>query len=494
MYRMLVTCSKYSTEERSNMVDKKFAFLSQGCFADSCLADSAQYVLQCIHLNGNLKKQRLTKDTHVESIFMSYTESDVLFRNKEGKLCFKYTLYFKKQFLKWEFLYSNENIFIILHCLAAISSGFETLFVESQRRLIEDQQHVDPVSGIPLPHLTFIMQHILPVEMFFITSFVEGHLFQRKGVFCHFLGSFQDETEIFLRDISWKQKSNDSMNMRISSKIPRIAVLSLEKEVIYERGMQTWEPMPGHLYVDCSETLPGYCRLKLPSFDSINNNDSVVRLGSNLFQKQIAVPDRLHSKINMGFPYQIQCTGVRCFTFPFYHRWKKERQSGFPSHNVISSIVEAGCTLIPKSHPKSISPEIEWKFDFSMAECIISKSLTNAQRHGFYVLKVMLDNIVHHLPFKTKHLKSVFLMTCEEIPPTAWAKNFSGCVLYVLDSLVTCLKERFLPHYFTPENNLLDCFRDDDVNTLCIIIKYIRIFEVLFKLLAKNMVTNLQLT
>lgn len=170
------------------MVDKKFAFLSQGCFADSCLADSAQYVLQCIHLNGNVKKQRLTKDNHVESIFMSCTESDVLFRNKEGKLCFKYTLFFKKQFLKWEFLYSKENIFIILHCLAAISSGYETLFVESQRRLIGDQQHVDPVSGIPLPHLTFIMQHILPVEMVFKRSFVEGHLFQRKGVFLPFIG------------------------------------------------------------------------------------------------------------------------------------------------------------------------------------------------------------------------------------------------------------------------------------------------------------------
>lgn len=91
--------------------------------------------------------------------------------------------FLKKQFLKLEFLYSKENIFIILHCLAAISSGYETLFVESQRRLIGDQQHVDPVSGIPLPHLTFIMQHILPVEMVFKRSFVEGHLFQRKEFF-----------------------------------------------------------------------------------------------------------------------------------------------------------------------------------------------------------------------------------------------------------------------------------------------------------------------
>lgn len=106
MYRMLVTCSENSTEERSEMVDKKFAFMSQGCFADSCLADSAQYVLQCIHLKGNSNEQRSTKDNHVESIFMSYTENDLQFHKKEGKLCYKYKLYFIKNNVK------NRGFFI----------------------------------------------------------------------------------------------------------------------------------------------------------------------------------------------------------------------------------------------------------------------------------------------------------------------------------------------------------------------------------------------
>lgn len=106
MYRMLVTCSENSTEERSKMVDKKFAFMSQGCFADSCLADSAQYVLQCIHLKGNSNEQRSTKDYHVESIFMSYTENDLQFHKKEGKLCYKYKLYFIKNNVK------NRGFFI----------------------------------------------------------------------------------------------------------------------------------------------------------------------------------------------------------------------------------------------------------------------------------------------------------------------------------------------------------------------------------------------
>lgn len=114
MYRMLVTCSENSTEEKSKMVDKTFAFMSQGCFADSCLADSAQYVLQCIHLKGNSKEQRSTKDNHVESIFMSYTENDLQFHKKEGKLCYKYKFYFIKNNLKNRgFFHSNVNIFII---------------------------------------------------------------------------------------------------------------------------------------------------------------------------------------------------------------------------------------------------------------------------------------------------------------------------------------------------------------------------------------------
>lgn len=90
----------------------------------------------------------------------------------------------------------------------------------------------------------------------------------------------------------------------------------------------------------------------------------------------------------------------------------------------------------------------------------------------------MLDNIVYYLFFKIKYLKFVFFMICEEILFIVWVKNFSGCVLYVLDFLVICLKERFFLYYFILENNFLDCFRDDDINILCIIIKYICIFFV----------------
>lgn len=44
---------------------------------------------------------------------------------------------------------------------------------------------------------------------------------------------------------------------------------------------------------------------------------------------------------------------------------------------MISFIVEVGCILILKFYLKSISLEIEWKFDFFMVGCIIFKSLMN---------------------------------------------------------------------------------------------------------------------
>ena len=78
-------------------------------------------------------------------------------------------------------------------------------------------------------------------------------------------------------------------------------------------------------------------------------------------------------------------------------------------------MIQTGCTLIPRSHPKSTSPELEWKFDFSMAEHVIFENLTLSQIHGFYILKLLIENVVHHLPFKTKHLKNaLFLISFKE--------------------------------------------------------------------------------
>lgn len=186
------------------------------------------------------------------------------------------------------------------------------------------------------------------------------------------------------------------------------------------------------LYVDCSETYPGFYRLSLFSPNACRKRCDSEQFDPNRYQKALKVPDHLPSLLKLGDDDTIHCMGVFYSTFPFHRQWEGGRNRlNFPSQFLLSSISQLGCTLIPRSHPKSACPEIEWHFDFSMAEHTMFRSLTVLQLHGVFVIKVLLENITPTPPYETKFLKSVFLMTCEEVSFHCWETNFSGCLLYV---------------------------------------------------------------
>lgn len=328
------------------------------------------------------------------------------------------------------------------------------------------------MSGIPLQHLTFIMKELLPSKLFQKKIEILGPLLRVGDVMYHFLDLQADVCTASLRDITRTaiiERRNKFDSVRIV-----VIKTGTAANFPHSRGHAPQGLFSTRLLVDSSETHPGYCRLKLSSSDSGNSNGD---FGSNIYQKAFTIPSGIQSKIFLSEEYscEVDCLGVLCLSFPYNRRWNRKKND-FPSQYLISLMTQTGCTLIPRSHPKSTSPELEWKFDFSMAEHVIFENLTLSQIHGFYILKLLIENVVHHLPFKTKHLKSVFLMACEDIPSDAWETNLSGCMLYVLDSLLTCLKSRFLPNYFLPKNNLIECHREDDINTICTLIEYIRLF------------------
>lgn len=292
---------------------------------------------------------------------------------------------------------------------------------------------------------------------------VNGPVIRTEDVCYHFLGSQADESLVKLLDLTRNQRQKFENN--------KIVVLKSKTLTIFPNEPVRHQLIPGHqgLYVDCSKTNPGYCRLRI----STNNTKDI---GGSMFQKAFTVPACTSSIIKIP-DAEIHCLGILCLTFPFYQRWEKCRKRfDFPSRGLVSSITKIGCTLIPKSHPKSSSPEIEWQFDFSMAEHFMFRSLTQAQLHCFFVVKLLVETMAQYFYFETKHLKSVFLMACEEMPNSVWETHFSGCVLYVLDCLLSCLRSRFLPNYFIPENNLIDCHKEEDISTLCTIIEYVRLF------------------
>lgn len=290
-----------------------------------------------------------------------------------------------------------------------------------------------------------------------------------EDVFFHFLGTQADESVILLKNIHRNREPKSENN--------RIVVFVTEKLALFPNSSVQQTHNSELLYVDCSETYPGFCRLSLFSPNACRKRSDSEKLDPNRYQKAFKVPDHLPSLLKLEDDDKIHCMGVLCSTYPFHRRWEGGRNRlNFPSQFLLSSIAQLGCTLIPRSHPKSACPEIEWQFDFSMAEHTMFRSLTELQLHGFLVIKVLLENITPTPPYKTKYLKSVFLMTCEEVSFRCWETNFSGCLLYVLDSIISCLKSRFLPNYFMLENNLIDCLEEEDINVLCTSIEYVRLF------------------
>lgn len=341
---------------------------------------------------------------------------------------------------------------------------------------MSNHSQFDPLSGIPLPYLSFVIKLIFPFKHF-EGQYCRHHLLKSGEVLFHFLGSCAGQSSFNLHDISRTKKMFKLQLIRKRSKPRnRVVVIKRDKRAIYGKDSIRECPDHAHVIIDSTDSHPGYCKLRLPPSFSSDTEVNVSQTGANKYLKAFRITDGLRTQIEAVHLGKVECIGVPCYTFPFFQRWEESKVDHFPSREVITSIVKEGCTLIPKAHPKSICQDIEWQFNFSMGEHLLFKSLTVAQKHGFFVLKVLLDNMVHHVPFKTKHLKSVFLMACEKVPSGAWETNISGCVLYMLDSLLSCLKAKFLPNYFIPENNLIDCHRDEDINTLCVVVEYIRLF------------------
>ncbi|XP_061179355.1 uncharacterized protein LOC133187979 [Saccostrea echinata] len=358
-------------------------------------------------------------------------------------------------------------------------SGQELLLEEiedSQQCMIEDPLHTDQVSGIPLPHLSFILKHLIPFNMIDVFKDPEGFLQQLEGTYFHFIGSHADGSIFSLKDITETQYMTAYYNQTM--KKANVVVVKIDTPVLPPFIPSELRKGPG-VYFDDLHTYPGYCRLKLPPnhIPLVDENVITTESGSYLQAYNVPKNSNLTSKLSQNI--EIKYIGFPCPFLPIAYFWlTKTRKFDFPSQELLNSMMSISFTLIPKAHPKSENPAIEWKYNFTIAEHMIFKSFTHSQKHGFMIFKILIDNMTfhHESRLKTKHLKAIFLNSCEEIPSSAWDTNFSGCVLFVFCELVSCLKRRLLPHHFIPEINLLECFLPTDIDTFCVIIESIRVF------------------
>ena len=356
------------------------------------------------------------------------------------------------------------------------------VFTDTEGHTLSDPLHIDVLTGIPLLHLSFMFKILVPMNMVLIYNFVHSGILRTLSKSkVYFVGSKAARFDAHLEDISKCQKkgkyysscNNHCLKAAIVPKGKIVQHKSRYLEDLRFRSVPT-------LLADSSQTHVGYCRVRVLLNDADIDENVVVHRGNEKYLKEIKVADRdlLPPHITMVY------NGLQCETFPpEAQEWiDRKRKFSFPSRQLLETISNLGCTLIQKAHQWSSDPDIEWKYDFSLANhAIRTRGLSFDQIHGFYIFKILIENVCSHLKrkLKIKHLTAVYFRALEELSDEMWKSNFSGCILFAVESLVACLKARYLPHYFIPSNNLIDSFSAKETNDIRVNVECIRMFPLL---------------
>lgn len=355
---------------------------------------------------------------------------------------------------------------------------------ESLLRLAADPLYIDPESGVPSPHLSFILQCWiqssiqLPVPQSFGITTVP------KNCVVEYAGSGCDESNAVL-----VSQSDGLSTVVITSNTPMKIICRSDIVVQFIANEDKKEK---EIFVDESQTHPGYCRLR----PSVENN---VLWGSQLFFVENNCFIRESNFAEMGRWREYQ--GFQSHEWiPSRTDWvSRARPSGWPSEELKEKILKAGVLFVRRPHASSKLDSVEWQMIFSRAEKEIFLSvLSSNQKNCYNIFKVLVDHQTSlcQANLAPTHLKAVFLYAMEVIPSNNWDKNVGGCVLYLIHSLSCFLESETIPHYFISENNIIDHIPSNAIKELKLQVNAIKHFpiEVIQFCIKKNKLCDSYLT
>ncbi|XP_063439247.1 uncharacterized protein LOC134720718 [Mytilus trossulus] len=382
----------------------------------------------------------------------------------------------RKQLLEHRHFYSTD--------LEEQSTSLEELSSEEEltspcrpSKLINcSSQHIDAYCHAPIFHMNFVIENVLPKNNIYTTYRYGGgrsHIiplsWQKEW---EIAGSVEEGLSVNIYTSSIENNrgmGNESFNAVKASNYPNLfkqigKPVLVFKDDRYELGSDV-------VIIDSEKTSPGFTHVKSekiqlpPFYTEINgkyfllNTSFYTGLNANGTLKNIR-------KLRNKDPYLIfqkeACMIFYCGKCP---KWPKEasewilrkRPSGWPSTSLLEETLKVPCLLTPKYHPLSRNPDIEWMFDFSFPETFLLKdNISKEQRYCFHVFKLLIDfHTGRRKELSTFVLKTIFLYTLEVIPCQQWETCPSACMLYMTETLLSSLKERKIPHYFIPENNII---------------------------------------
>ena len=160
---------------------------------------------------------------------------------------------------------------------------------------------------------------------------------------------------------------------------------------------------------------------------------------------------------------------VRLHFWPHQATARINRTRIWPPEDIVKSIRNRGCQLVPRSSPGS-DVDSEWRLSFSVSEATLVLLRSQEQHHAYYFFKILFYRYLKNVESSEPHRKSLFsyimkttmLWACEELPPEdrIWASLESSTQM-LLFKLSGSLEAGFLPHYFIVEINLLERIGED---------------------------------
>ncbi|XP_071963945.1 cyclic GMP-AMP synthase-like receptor 2 [Antedon mediterranea] len=241
---------------------------------------------------------------------------------------------------------------------------------------------------------------------------------------------------------------------------------------IHECGYVMAEPNPSN---------PAYLKLKVVDKDILHEDVRITV--DNGYMKSTDFIDALHHDLKKGGirvyktegPSNVSAAPIdsilkttrdvvvclKCQSWPpitddFFTR---ERLNKWPSQDLLNTISDLDCFVVPIGHPGTDSKDNEWRLSFSVAEKKLIHEMCEPYFNCMIALKALKNK--HFVPsdpdkptsFCSYFIKTACLWMCETFPNNDY--SLMDLIRKILDWLIDCYQQKKLPHYFIPRQNLI---------------------------------------
>ena len=239
------------------------------------------------------------------------------------------------------------------------------------------------------------------------------------------------------------------------------------------------------LFVDCKDTHVGYALLNMADHSYLMRRrphmpDKCVDNGParQIETEILKIFDiRVHLKKNNRYEAIFSSPKIDIVFSLRHPRWPdvalewihRSREHGWPSEDLVTEVVEAGCHLVEKPHPENLEVcKMQWRLSFSVAERILLNNASREQLYTYHVMRLIKNQIAKQFTdnkcqtfLSTYHFKTLMLWAFEKEPALFWnPENLETSINILLWRMIGWMEMKLCPSYFIRSNNLIDHVND----------------------------------